>query len=427
MKRMKYLLLLLLLITSSVYSQNVKITDFDIPVSSARQFFLNGNYVWNQTDYSNSNVVDSNGNKAPKAISSSYLVSGVYNQFYSSPSYAWNLGLTGQIYGDRSDTILSPNYQYIFNADISKYFRKDKGFFVNGAVSSTFQKKQEFIPLDSSYNRPQIDLFAGLGYGRMVNASALSVAINIDQELRRSRVTSSYLPKQTMLNISHIIDQESEYKTKYKQLYKAKMVEAIQNEIDATGLNDKQLKSIEYFRIQSILFETYEGNINYNQNYPRYYGGDIRLGIGYQPLTRNEVIEIPTASLEARGRYGYPIGLYHQLYGTFALGTSMDSTFGKVWSGTGAVTYWYNMTNRIRFNAGYTLNLVRDFTQSFDTTTSKIVTNSSDFSYTNHVVNAGFLFYLENYVSLLWNVTYNFDHNISNRLGTTATASFIIF
>lgn len=427
MKILKYILVMLFVSTIG-YSQNVKITDFDITTSTAKQAILNGSWNWDQFDYTNRDIPDSL--TPPKTITQVFRVDGLYNQFYSSPSYAWNIGLTGAIFGNNADTVsLNPQYSYNFNADMSKYFSKSKGFFVNGAVNSTFLWQQEFLPFDSSKNRPQIDLFAGLGYGRQVNATPLAKAISIDQELKRSGVTSAYLPKQTTLDISHIIDAESEYKTKYKQIYQAKMIEAIQTIIDASGVANTSKSALSYFRIESVLFENYEGSINYAFTNPRYYGGDIRLGVDFTVLTRNTIIETPNPSLQARGRYGYPIGLNHQLLGAFQLGTPFDSAFGKLWTGTGEIDYWYNMTNRIRFNAGYIVTLNQFITQSFILENGKyqLQTNSSDFSYANHAFTAGFLFYLENYISLQLGAGYVFTKNDNSHLISNAAIQFTLF
>ncbi|MBK7444879.1 MAG: hypothetical protein IPJ45_02455 [Ignavibacteria bacterium] len=397
MKILKYIFLFLF-ISSLGYSQNVKITDFDITTSTAKQAIVNGSWSWDQFDYSNREVPDSL--IPPKTISQIYRIDALYNQFYSSPSYAWNLGLRGAIFGNNADSVtLTPTYSYNFDADVSKYLSKDKGFFVNGAVSSSFLRQQEFLPYDSSENRPQLDLFAGLGYGRQVNATPLAKAISIDQELKKSGVTTKYLPKQSTLDISHIIDKESEYRTKYKQF-------------------------------ESVLFENYEGSINYSFTNPRYYGGDIRLGVNFTVLTRNSIIEKPNPSLEARGRYGYPIGLNHQILASFQLGTPFDSAFGKLWTGLGRLDYWYNMTNRIRFNAGYAVNLKQFVNQTWVPQTGggfKLQTNSSDFSYANHEIKAGFLFYLENYISLQLGAGYVFTKNQNSHLTSNAALSFILF
>ncbi len=410
MKLFKYLFLSLI-ISSSVFAQNVKITDFDIPVSTAKQAFLNGFYNWSETD-----PLDT---LTPKNVTSDFRIDALYSQFYSSPAWAWNLSLTGAIFGKRDDTT---RYSYTFNTDASKYFSDSKGFFANGALTSSYTRQKEF----GVENRPVINLFAGLGYGRQVNATPLSKAIRIDDELRKSRVTSKYLPKSTMLNISRIIDREDEYRAKYKQIYEAKIIEDIQKEIAASGVADPTLmNSLGYYRISSVLFDRYQGSVNYNFTNPRYYGGDVRLGVSYQVLTRNEKIGSPNPALEVRGRYGYPIGLNHQLLFTLNGRTFFDSTFGKVWEAEGTANYWYNMSNRIQFNAGYVLTLQRSFQQVF--VNNVLETVSNDYSTANHRLFAAFVFYLENYITLSIQGAYDYLHGTEERFSTNVIGSFIIF
>lgn len=411
MKIFKYCFFLLM-VSASVYSQNVKITDFDIPVSNARQLFLNGFYNWSQSDPLSDSTL-------PKNIQSDYRVDATFTQFYSSPAYAWNIGLNGAIFGRRDDTT---RYSYNFDADVSKYFSTSKGFFVNGAVNSSYLRQREF----GKNNRPVINLFAGLGYGRMVNATALAKAIRVDQELKKSGITTGYLPKESMLEMARIIDRESEYRDKYKQIYEAKIIEDISDVIEKSGkMRGTQMSSLAYFRIRSVLFAGFQGSINYNLTNPRFYGGDIRLGVGYQVLTRNEVIKSQNPGLELRARYGYPIGLNHQVFFSLNARTLFDSTFAKVYEGEFAADYWYNMTNQVVFNAGYRANLVRQFTQVM--TNNQIQLVGDDFSTTNHRLFAGFIFYLENYIALQINGAYDRIHDNEERFSTNATVSFIVF
>ena len=410
MKLLKYFFFFFF-ISSSVYAKNVKITDYDIPVSSARQAFLTGFYNWSETS-----PLDS---LTPKNITSDYRIDGTFTQFYTSPAWAWNLGLSGAIFGKREDTT---RYSYAFNTDVSKYFSDSKGFFVNGAFTSTYTRQKEF----GVENRPVINLFGGLGYGRQVNATPLAKALRIDDELRKSRVTSKYLPKTTMLNIARIIDRESEYKAKYKQIYEAKIIEDIQKEIAASGVADPTMSSsMGYYRIQSVLFSRFDGTVNYNFTNPRYYGGDVRLGVSYQVLTRNEKIGTPNPAAEVRARYGYPIGLNHQVL--FALNgrTFFDSTFGKTWEAEGAADYWYNMSNRVQFNAGYRLTLQRAAQQVL--VNGVFETVAEDYSTANHRLFAGFIFYLENYITLSLQGAYDYLHGTEERFSTNVIASFIIF
>ncbi|MBX7042853.1 MAG: hypothetical protein K1X85_08115 [Ignavibacteria bacterium] len=289
-------------------------------------------------------------------------------------------------------------------------------------LSSSYTRQKEF----GVENRPVVNLFAGLGYGRQVDATPLAKAIRIDEELKKSRVTSKFLPKSTMLKIAQLIDMEDEYRDKYKQIYEAMLIKDIQAEIAASGVADASLmNSLGYYRISSVLFDRFTGSVNYNFTNPRYYGGDVRLGVSYQVLTRNEKIGSPNPALEVRGRYGYPIGLNHQLLFSLNGRTFFDSTFAKVWEAEGVAAYWYNLTNRIQFNLQYNLTLQRAFQQVF--VNNVLETVSNDYSTANHRISTGFVFYLENYITLSIQGAYDYLHNTESRFSTNVIASFIIF
>jgi hypothetical protein len=366
MKIFKYFLVVLFL-TSISYAQNVKITDFDIPVSDARQLFLNGFYNWSQSTSLTDTTV-------PKNVQSDFRVDATFTQFYTSPAYAWNVGLNGGIFGRREDTT---RYTYTFNADLSRYFSTSKGFFANGAINSTYTRQREF----GDNNRPVINVFGGVGYGRMVDATALAKAIRVDQELRKSGVTTKFMPRATMLELARIIDREDQYRDRYKQVYEARMIRDISKVVEKSGvLRGTAVDALGYFRIRSVLFSNFIGSVNYNITNPRFYGGDVRVGASYQVLTRSETIKSPKPNLEIRGRYGYPIGLDHQVLFSLNARSAFDSTFAKVFEGEAAADYWFNMTNRIVFNAGYRAQLVRQFETVF--INNQFVTRSDDFSTT---------------------------------------------
>lgn len=404
MKLTKYILLFLL-ITSAAYSQNVKITDFDIPVSSARKFLLNGFYNWAQTTPENDSLADN--------VSSSWRLDATYSQFYSSPSYAWNVGLTGSLSeAARGDTT---RYQYNFNSDISKYFSDSKGFFGNAALTSTYLRKREF----GVDNRPTIEIFGGLGYGRRVNATSLAKAIRIDEDLKKGGITSKFMPKSTMIAIAQIIDREDEYRDKYKALYEAKIIEDITNEVLNSGVsNFNNMSALGFMRIRDVLYGT---NQFLNE---RAYGGDIRLGISYELLTRNEKIESPSPKLDIRGRYAYPVGINHQFSAFLNAQTPLDSNFFSLFTGNGGILYTYNLTNRISFNAGYTVTFNQILSGSSDSLGIPI---GLDKSAADHNFSTGFNFYIENYITFNINAGWTKLWRSDTQYFTNASVGFIVF
>ncbi|MBS1551934.1 MAG: hypothetical protein JST15_07695 [Bacteroidetes bacterium] len=398
MKILKYIFLFLF-ISSLGYSQNVKITDFDIPVSTARKFLVNGFYSWAETDPDDS--------LSAKQVTSNGRLEAIYSQFYSSPGMKWNLDFTGGLSSLREDTI---RYSYTLATDYSKYFSNTKGFFANAELKSNFLRKREF----GKDNRPEVNIFGGVGYGRQVNATSLAKAIRIDQDLKKGGVTSSFMPKSTMLKIAQIIDREGEYRDKYKALYEARIIEDIQKEVVNSGVSKSEsLSSLGFMRIRDVLYGTNQF-IN-----PRLYGGDIRLGVAYNLLTRNEEIKRPSATADLRARYAYPIGIKHQITSFADVSSPLDSNFAKLVTGTAGVNYYYNLTNRISFNAGYRAQLNQLYAGNGSVGLDK--------SAVDHFFSAGFTFYLENYITFNLIGGVEKYHALSTRYFSNASVGFIIF
>lgn len=403
MKNLIYILIFLF-VTSVGYSQNVKITDFNVPISTAKQMLIGGSYNWAQTGDS--------------VTTNQFNVNGAFNTFYTSLPFSWDLTLNAALNGKYGDSLRA---QYNLVGNINKYFSQRTAAFYYAGVTSSYLRKTEF----GIQNRPEIAIEGGFGYGRLVNATSMAKAIRIDEDLRKYGVTTSFMPKATMQEIARIIDRESEYKTLYKSIYEYKIVGDILKQVEASGVaGDFVNSSLSYFRIREVIF-----GINQFIN-PRYYGGDIRAGVGYTLLTRNDSLNNPSATLNLQGRYSYPIDLNQQINLLAGAKTPFDSLFGTLYEGTGNVNYSFNMTNRISFIAGYTITTTQqvDNITTFDSlgvpTTSGLV---RDFSVANHIFTAGFNFYLENYITLAITAGLNKVHEQEADKFTNVSAIFTVF
>jgi hypothetical protein len=400
MKLIKYIFIMLF-ITSVAYSQNVKIQDFSTPVSTAKQFLAGANWNWAQTgDSVTNNQFNANGN---------------FNTFYTSLPFSWDIAINANLnqkYGD------SLNASYNFLANFNKYFsNKSAAFYYIGATSN-YLRKTEF----GIQNRPEIALQTGLGFGRLTNATSMAKAIRIDQDMKKYAVTTAYMPKATMQKIAAIIDQESEYSTKYKATYEYKIIGDILKEIQNSGVaGDFVNSSLSYFRVREVLF-----GINQFIN-PRYYGGDIRLGVGYTVLSRNDSIP-NNGFMNSQARYSIPLDLNQQLNFTLGARTPFDSLYGKLYEGAGNVNYSYNFTNKISFIAGYTLTLSQQI-DGYDSTATSLSSSgiARDFSTGNHNFTAGFNFYLENNVTLNFTAGLNKLHARESDVFTNAGIIYTIF
>ncbi|MEO6695932.1 MAG: hypothetical protein ABIY50_04475 [Ignavibacteria bacterium] len=386
MKILKYLFILLF-ITSVGYAQNVKITDYKVSVSNARKLLLSGFHNWSQTGDSVTN--------------NEFRLDGDYTQFYSSLPFAWNIDVNAFTSGKFNDTV---RVGYDLSTDVRKYFANTTGFFGFAGLNSNYLRART----DSVEDRPSASVIGGLGYGRFLDATPMFKAIRIDQELRRSGITTKYMPKGTMLRIAEILDRESEYRDRYKDISEAKLIEAIMKEVVNSGASKStDLSAFGYFRIRQVISGT---NQFVTQ---RLYGGDVRVGVGYEFLTRNKTLKTPPATLNLLGRYSYPIDLRQQINLSAAANTPLDSMGFKLFEGQGAMDYSFTLTNKIQLVAGYNVNFRR-------------VSDQRDIAVADHRGFAGMRFYLENYISLALTGNYEKPHFGEKRLSSNVSLIYTI-
>ncbi|MBE2279405.1 MAG: hypothetical protein IAE91_03355 [Ignavibacteriaceae bacterium] len=362
----------LFILTATSFGQNVKVSDYQVPVSTAKIFRLSGFYNFNQTT----------NDSATTVLNNSASATAFFRYFYSSLPFAWfiDVDATG---GKNFDEF---NHDISIRPSIRKYFSNESDFFGFGALS---------LRHANTYKQIASDLTVGGGYGRYINATALAKAVRIEEHLKRENVITGFLPKNTMIAIANIIEREDEYRGVFGDTYEKEWYEAIEGEIKASGmLTGNSLGAIGILRTQQVL-----KSINERVN-ERYYGWDLTLGVQFN-LSRFDKSETRAPALSVGGRYSHPISWQSQVNAFFSVSTPMDSTFFKDVIGQAEIDYIYELSNRINFVAAYRINY--------------IVPNIGD-SYADQYVDASFIFYLENNINLGVNASLaKFGSNFNNR------------
>lgn len=358
---------LLFLIIESSFSQNVKVEDYQVPISRAKLLRMNGYWNWNQ-------VGDSVTNNAAAA-------GLIYRQFYSSLPFAWFFD------ADLSGGKNFSQYQHSIKISSSarKYIWDERDLFAFAGL--------ELSHLDY-YKQIASNLTIGAGYGRYIDATALAKAVRIEEHLLRENIITDHLPKATMIKIANIIDRQSEYINIYGETYENFWLFDIENEIRASGmLIGNHVGAIGILRMRQVLF-----NINERVN-NRYFGYDINIGSKFV-LSTFDKSKSGSPNLSISGRYSYPLGWRFQINGNFEFFTPMDSMFfGQVNSNFG-VDFIYELSNRINFVANYKLNASKPYgIMKFEI---------------NHIFSTSFLYYLEN------EIYYGFTTSIQ-KIGTQKT------
>jgi hypothetical protein len=362
------------------FAQNVKVEDYQVPVSRAKLLRMNGFWNWNQ-------VGDSVTNNAASA-------GLIYRQFYSSLPFAWFFD------ADLSGGKNFSKYQHSVKISSSarKYIWDERDLFAFAGL--------ELSHFDY-YKQIESNLTFGAGYGRYIDATALAKAVRIEEHLLKEGIITDHLPKATMIKIANIIDRQSEYINIYGETYENFWLFDIENEIRASGmLIGNHVGAIGILRMRQVLF-----NINERVN-NRYFGYDINIGSKFVLSTKDNS-KPGSPNLSISGRYSYPLGWRFQVNGNFEIFTPMDSMFVKKVNSNLGLDFIYELSNRINFVANYKLNASKPYG----------VTNFT----INHIFSTSFLYYLENELYYGFTTSVQKIGNQKTFLGLAMTLQYNLF
>ena len=168
---------------ANLSAQNLLITDYKVPVSSARSFLIdfNANYAT-----IGSELTTDKGN-----------IGAVYKNFYESLPYAYSLDFVGAF--SRNKNRGAENL-YNYNVDVEgqtkKYIWTTHDLFGSIKYHSAYFK---------GYDRLPVDLTVGLGLGRFVNVTPLAKAVRVEDFLLSEGLLYDDLPAQTMIQFGQVI------------------------------------------------------------------------------------------------------------------------------------------------------------------------------------------------------------------------------
>ncbi|MBT4138296.1 MAG: hypothetical protein HOE48_10285 [Candidatus Latescibacteria bacterium] len=321
--------LLLTTLLSPTWAQNVSVTDYSVPVSQSTNLRIDGlsfSYVTEGED-----VLVEGGDAGI-----------VYKKFYNSLPYAYSFDFLGSASynrepsGNRTGTFSSD-----FRIQVQKYFKDTNKFFYSFSPNVQYRK---------SFDRPQTDVTVGLGYGRFIDATALRKAVRIEDFLYKEGVLADLLPKETMVELGHIIDKEDEYRDLYDdRSYQNYWYEDMSNEITKTGLVLDKIGAIGLLRMREVLTQE---TIN-----DRFFGWDVNLGVQMEVLTAEEGDKRKDPGMAFNFRYSRPINWSTQVNTDFQFDTPFNDDFGREYTLTQNIDFIYEITNRIAFTTTNTIRL----------------------------------------------------------------------
>ena len=350
------LFMLLVAILMPVAAAAVSPTDYDVPVSTAQQLRVGGSWSYaGQGDR-----VDANDGTA----------SLVFNRYFNSLTYAWDLSLHGVGTMRRAGDAQEGTYNIVTGTGLRRFLSDESNLFYASEMS---------VVQSSDFDRPAIEVTPGVGYGRFIRVTPLAQAVRISEFLQAEGVLPGPLPDEALIALAQIIERQAEYLVEHGEAYKVPWYNAMEDVIvSACGCGQGALGAIGTLRINEVLFEEHVNE--------RFIGWDVRAGMRLEALAPFEHLDRQTPGLSLRARYSRPVGWRSQMDVSSQYHSPGDSDFGKVFTWTSTLNYLYEVTNRV------------DYTLSAIATTEQYDPDGE--STTGHTIRSGFVFFIENQVNL---------------------------
>jgi hypothetical protein len=234
MKKLLFIIQLLIVI-SSINAADVTMTDYTVTEGTAKRLFGSAKYNF-ATD--NSGEVTANSGD----------ISSTYEMFHSSLPFGYSFGVDGKLSYDGNvepettvitwdtllipaGTVIGPNdtlsqVKTIVESDSILVDKIDKTLFNIGGVAEAhkyfvkdlFGYGQFTARIVKDYDRPDLKIDGGVGYGRFIRATPLARALRIEEELIEAKVLTGSLSKEIILGLAKHLSPEIEkqYQVKHE-------------------------------------------------------------------------------------------------------------------------------------------------------------------------------------------------------------------
>ena len=348
-------------ISSNVSAQNVSVTDYQVPVSAADRLLID--FSMNHAT-SGSDATTSKGN-----------IGGIYKRFYDSLPFGYSIDIIGSGLVDKNIVTdeYNTNYQVNGDAGVKKYLMQN-----SAALKDLFGSVRASSNMLKDYDQPASSLTVGVGYGRFIEATDLAKAVRIEDFLIKEGELSDHLPKETILEISKIINREGEYRDKYGETYEKEWYKDMETVMrESNLLKEGGLDAIGILRIEEVLEREDIAD--------RFYGWDVTLGSRFDITLPFTGQDRSPANLDVSASYARPIAWRWQVSERISMNTPFDN-FGTAFSSSLSSDISYELSNRIDVRLRHLLRL-----EKLEADDAKI----------SHSLGASFIYYIENNLNLV--------------------------
>ena len=310
----------------------IEMTDYKVIKGTYEEAYVNGALTvegGNQDQTSYNAHADANFKTIHTSAPYSWEVDAIANSNFSK----------GSTKGDESED----SYNTFLKGRFDKYLKNDDTFFLYGSGDVGYRKQLTADKADDVFTK----IGAGVGYGRMYDATPLAVAIRIVEDLTNYKIIKKPVSNKGMVALAKVIDLKEEYISKrglndYKKYWYADMEKALKN---AGAIEKDSVGTFGIVRINEIIdLEKISG---------RFHGWKVRGGLGQVLSNYDGKSGSTTADVEFD--YGLPMGYQSQFRETASLSKILDSKEAIDFQFSNKATYTYELSDRIDWENAWSL------------------------------------------------------------------------
>ncbi|MBF0469356.1 MAG: hypothetical protein HQK61_10815 [Desulfamplus sp.] len=342
----------------------------------------------------------SEGNQDQASYNGAAMIN--YDMEYSTLPLKWDASVRGNADFNRgSDDGDNSTKNITIDGDttVKKYLGDYTGPFVYGGLVLGIRDLE-----GSKDNDPYAKMSAGIGYGRITNATPLMEAVRCIEDLTKYGLIAGEVTDDIYLKLADVIAKESEYKSRYSNReYEKYWYEDMEIILKEAGiLRNETLGALGIIRIQDILTD--------EQVLQRKHGWEAGVQLDY--LISDYSGEDDDPGMGIYYEYAKPYGFKWQLIDRVEYSTILvDNEFGdaahKI---SNSLALNYEMTDKIDWENIWKLDIILESDSDYDDT------------YLN-MVDTGLRFYISNTIDAKAGLTFthkdqgdNPDDNINSRL-----------
>ncbi len=367
---------------SSARAQNLLITDYRVPVSTARSLRLHLDYDYKRLD--------------GRAVTNRGDIFASYKYFYDSLPFAYSVDVTAG--ANRSD---SESFASLLTDESVRAFVWDD-FFVGGALRRQYETGEQ--------GRDRIDAVAvlGLGYGRFVNATPLAEAVRMEDWLLESGLLEDDLPGDALIELAQIIAREGEFRDRHGDTYRVEWYAAMEGAVRGSGmLIPDKLDAMALLRMDEVLGR--------ERIFDRFFGWELSGGATRQVFRSDIVPEAPSGA-EITYRLAHPMGWRTQANARVTLSSPTGADFGSAYGLLAQTDLSYELGDRIDLLLSHILRAER----------AEATPRSVYDTVATHRLQGSFVFFVENALTFSVNATLAGGDGTSQR-ALAATFGYRLF